>query len=131
MSRPELTELIATNLHAMPHEDGRPRRMMHFSQFAGGSNADPKVQAAVKQIAVDHGDSIQHLMERHGYQVTHKDDPKPADTDGYKSNALKCLKCGKELLSLGVSADMTSTLGRMALKSIAETFREHVESCYT
>ena len=117
MPRPEITKLIAANLHAMPHPDGRPRRFMHHSQFAGGGN-DPKVQSAVHQLAADHGDCFQHLLERNGYTFVHKDDPRPADAETYKTARIKCGRCGKELLTIGVGADMTATFSRIALRNL-------------
>ncbi|ORV92789.1 hypothetical protein AWC11_07235 [Mycobacterium interjectum] len=119
MPRPDVTTLIADNLHSMPHPDGRPRRFMHHSQFAGGGN-DPKVQAAVRQLGEDHGVSTQHLLERNGYTITHKDDPKPADAEGYKTAHIKCLRCGKQLLEIGVDSSMTATFSRIALLSITQ-----------
>lgn len=101
----------------MPHPDGRPRRFMHHSQFAGGQR-DERVQAAVRQLGVDHAVSLQHLLEQRGYVIVHKEDPKPADAEGYKTVHVKC-GCGKELLSIGVSHEMVATFSRVAAKSAA------------
>lgn len=117
MPRPDITALIADNLSSMPHPDGRPRRFMHHSQFAGGQQ-DPKIQAAVHQLALDHATSLQHLLETRGYTITHRDDPRPADADGYKTAHIKCV-CGKHLTDLGVDTNMTATLNNLARRSIA------------
>lgn len=101
----------------MPHPDGNPRRLMHHSQFAGGQR-DEKVQLAVRKLGIDHADSVQHLLEQRGYTITHRDDPKPADAESYKTAAIKCI-CGRQLLTLGVSDQMVATLSRVAAKSIA------------
>ncbi|OIN81649.1 hypothetical protein [Mycobacterium malmoense] len=119
MPRDDITTLIADNLGSMPHPDGRPRRFMHHSQFAGGQS-DPKVQAAVHQLAVDHAVSLQHILETHGYTLTHKDDPKTADAEGYKTGHIKCLRCGKQLLTIGFDTTMTTTMNRTALLSLTQ-----------
>lgn len=117
MPRPDITKLIADNLGSMPHPDGNPRRFMHHSQFAGGQRNE-KVQLAVRKLGEQHGECVQHLLETRGYTITHKDDPKRADAEGYKTVTIKCV-CGKQLLELGVSEQMTATLSRIAAKSVA------------
>lgn len=119
MPRDDVSALIADNLGSLPHPDGRPRRFMHHSQFAGGQQ-NPKIQAAVRQLGIDHAICIQHMLESRGYNITHKDDPKPADAEGYKTAHIKCLRCGKELLTIGLDTNMTATLSPLALRNITQ-----------
>jgi hypothetical protein len=123
MPRQDVTEILAANLHSLPHPDGRPRRLMHFSQFAGGGR-DPKAQAAVKQLAVDVADAQQHLLEMRGFVITHKDDPKPADAEGYKTVRIKAAETGKEILEIGVDSNLTATYTRLARRSAAAALLE-------
>lgn len=117
MPRDDVTALIADNLGSMPHPDGRPRRFMHHSQFAGGAN-DAKVQVAVRQLATDHAVSVQHLLERKGYEINHKDDPRPADAEGYKTAHIKCARCGRQLLEIGLDHSLTAQFSPLALRSV-------------
>jgi len=107
--RQDVTKLIADNLHSLPHEDGRPRRLMHFSQFA----LDDDTKQRVKALALDLGSCIQFLLEDNGFEIRHREDPKPADAEDYKTAHIKC-GCGTHLIDLNVSADMTTTLGPAA-----------------
>lgn len=116
MPRADVTALIANNLHSLPHEDGRPRRLMHFSQFGKDDDTRKRVQI----LAHDIGDSLQTLLERGGYSLSHKDDPKPADAEGYKTARVKCARCGQQLYTLGVDANMTATLSALAIKSLTQ-----------
>lgn len=115
--RDDVTALIADNLGSMPHPDGRPRRFMHHSQFAGGQRND-KVKLAVHKLATEHAESVQHLLATRGYTIAHKDDTPPADQDGYKTITVNCV-CGQRLTQIGVSANLTATLSRIAAKSLA------------
>lgn len=118
MPRQDVTRLLAENWASLPHEDGRPRRLMHMSQFAAGGDA--KAQQAVHQLGIDIGDCVQTLLERNGYTLIHRDDPKPADAEGYKVAKLKCLLCGKQLYTFGVDANMTANLGALAVKTLTQ-----------
>ena len=109
--RDDLTSLIADNLHALPGEDGIPRKLIHFSQFALTEDAKLKVKA----LATDIAKCFQVLLADHGYIVTHIEDPKPADAEGYKTTHVRC-GCGQHLLDLNVNPDMVTTLGPAARK---------------
>jgi hypothetical protein len=116
MPRDDAAELIADNLHSLPHPDGRPRRLLEYSRF--GKTPETVARQAIKGLGMGH--AMIHLLERHGFQITHKDDPKPADANEYKVARLKCLHCGKELLRIGVDENMVATMSRLALRSIAQ-----------
>lgn len=113
MPRPDVTALLADSWHSLPHEDGRPRRLMHFSQFGHDDETRKKIQA----LGLDLGECVQHLLETHGYTISHKDDPRPADAEGYKTTRIKCLKCGKQLLQIGVDHDLVAQFSPLALRS--------------
>ncbi|PQM45678.1 hypothetical protein C1Y40_04122 [Mycobacterium talmoniae] len=115
MPRDDAAQLIARGLPSLPHPDGRPRRLMHFSQFGRDDATAQKVGALANEI----GESIVHLLERGGYTLVHKDDPKPADAEGYKTVVGKCALCGKQLLRFGVDENLSATFTRIALKSFA------------
>lgn len=113
--RADVTRLLAANWASLPHEDGRPRRLMHFSQF--GQDEDTKQRVQI--LGHDLGECVQTLLERNGFEITHRDDPKPADAEDYKTAHLKCV-CGKELYTFGVDANMTATLGGLAIKTLTQ-----------
>jgi hypothetical protein len=115
MARPDAARLIARNLHSLPHPNGSPIKLMQFSAFGQHPQAQAKHRATGDLI----GDATIHLLEREGFQITHRDDPKPADKADYKTAIIKCLRCGKQLLALGVDENMTATMSRLALRSLA------------
>ena len=118
MSRPDVTKLLAESWHSLPHEDGRPRRLMHLSQFGQSDDNKQRIQG----LCIDLADCVQHLLETHGYRITHRDDVQPADVEDYKTAHIKCA-CGASLLDLNVSPDMTATLGKAARTYAATRLR--------
>ena len=122
--RDDVTQLIAAHLHSLPHEDGRPRKWLHFSSFG----KDDKTRAAIAILAKEHGECIQTLLERNGFSISHKDDPKPADADNYKQVSLKHT-CGKKLCDFGCDDQLNAVLGNLALKNLAAAFTNHLEEC--
>lgn len=115
--RADLTQLIADNLHSLPHPDGRPRRFLHFSQFG----KDEKTRVGVALLAKEHGESIQELLHRNGWSVKHRDDIDPANTaDNYKTVNIKCATCGKQLLQLGCNNQLEARLPKLAIKSLTQ-----------
>lgn len=87
---------------------------MEYSRF--GKTPEVQARTAIKGLGMGH--AMIHLLERNGYTVTHKDDPKPADVGDYKTVSLKCLLCGKQLLRIGVDADLNATMSRLALRNL-------------
>ncbi|MBO0882010.1 MAG: hypothetical protein J2P17_17050 [Mycobacterium sp.] len=114
MPRDDVTKLLADSWHNLPHPDGKPRRLMQYSQF----NQSKESQARIRRTASEVAEATQHRLETRGYTITHKDDPKAADAEGYKAAHIYCQHCRKRLLTLTVEEDMTVTLSRLALKSL-------------
>lgn len=109
MPRADVTKLLADSWHSLPHEDGRPRRLMHLSQFGQSDENKPRIL----KLCVDLAECVQFLLKENGYRISHEDDPKPADAEDYKTAHIRC-GCGTHLIDLNVSADMIATLGPAA-----------------
>ncbi|PIJ36748.1 hypothetical protein BMW24_003540 [Mycobacterium heckeshornense] len=116
MPRPDVTKLLAESWHNLPHPDGRPRRLMHFSQF----NQSKESQGRIRRLATDLAEATQHALERRGYTISHRDDPKAADAEGYKIAHIYCQHCRTRLFSLTVDHDMKAHLSRLAIRSITQ-----------
>jgi hypothetical protein len=114
LPRADVTKLLAESWHNLAHPDGKPRRLLQYSQF----NQSKESQGRIRRTAADVAVATQHTLERRGYTITHKDDPKPADAAGYKIAHIYCQHCRKRLLSLTVEEDMTVTLSRLAMRQI-------------
>lgn len=91
---------------------------MHFSQFALNDDTKQRVQA----LANDLGECIQFLLEDNGFEIRHREDPKPADAEDYKTAHIKC-GCGKHLIDFNVSADMIATLGPTARRFVVDALQ--------
>jgi hypothetical protein len=91
-------ELIATNLHALPHPDGTPRQLPGFAtQFM----PEP-LREQVNASATDIGHAIIHLLEQAGYRVTNEPtQPETLDTSYIAS--VHCAHCNARVLQLNVT----------------------------
>lgn len=116
MPRPDAAAILAKNLHNLPHPDGK--RLVLVNHHPIGKTAE--VQERMRRESDLVGEALIHKLERHGYTVTHKDDPKPADADGYKLVKVKCLICGRQVMTIGVDHDMNATMSQLALKTMTK-----------
>ncbi|WP_071700194.1 hypothetical protein [Mycobacterium heckeshornense] len=89
---------------------------MHFSQF----NQSKESQGRIRRLATDLAEATQHALERRGYTISHRDDPKAADAEGYKIAHIYCQHCRTRLFSLTVDHDMKAHLSRLAIRSITQ-----------
>ncbi|TDH48874.1 hypothetical protein E2F47_22170 [Mycobacterium eburneum] len=124
MPRPDAAKILADSWHALQHPDGAPRRLMHMSNFG----RHPKFQPAVTKLAGELGVAAIHTLERAGFTITHRDDPKPADLEDYKIVHLKCGRCGQQVAAFSVSADMTATFNRIGMKTFQAVI-DHPDEC--
>jgi hypothetical protein len=114
MPRPDAAAILATSLHSLPHPEGK--RIVLVNHHPIGKTAE--VQNRMARDSKLASEAIIHKLENHGYTVTHKDDPKPADADGYKLVKVKCLSCGKQIMTIGVDHDLNATMSRIALRTM-------------
>lgn len=89
---------------------------MHMSQFGRDDDTKKRIQI----LGRDLGDCVQTLFHRKGFSIIHEDDPIPADADNYKQGAIKCARCGKQLLTIGFNKDMIANFQTIALKNITQ-----------
>lgn len=122
MPRQDITEIIAGSLHSLPHPDGRPRRLMHFSQFAHDESTRRSIQTHANDIA----ESIQHLLEQRGYTLSHRDDLKPADAEGYKNGNIFTAG-GKRLATILFDDQLNAHLSRLAIRNLIAVLRGHTD----
>lgn len=113
--RPDAARVLAGSWHNLQHPDGRPRRLMHFSNFGQTPQAKLKTDALADEL----GTAAIHTLEGRGYTITHESDPKPADAEGYKLVALECRICGKQFTTIGVNENMTAKLSTLAMRVLA------------
>jgi hypothetical protein len=116
MPRPDAAAILAKDLHNLPHPDGKRLVLVQHHPIA----KTPEVQARMAHNADMIGEALIHKLERNGYTVTHKDDPKAADAEGYKLVKVKCLICGKQVMTIGVDHDMNATMGKLALQTMTQ-----------
>ena len=114
MPRPDAAKTLADNWHNLAHPDGKPRRLMHFSNFG----RHPSYQAPVTKLAGELGEAAIYTLEKAGYTITHHDDPKPLDAADHKAVHLTCARCNKTLATIGADADCIATLSRTALRAL-------------
>lgn len=114
MARPDAARMLAERIDKLHHPSGKIIRQMNFAT----TGLTPDVKAKIKDHALLATEATIHELEREGYRVTHKDDPKPADAEGYKTGHVKCLLCGKQLLTIGFDQDMVATMPRISLRQL-------------
>lgn len=120
--RADVTRLLANNWGSLPHEDGRPRRLLHHSQFGRDEDTKARIQA----LGHDLGECVQTLLERNGYEISHRDDLKPADHGDYRQVKVKCVACGMQLMTLGCDANLNASLSGLAIRSLTQLTHECV-----
>jgi len=98
-------------------------------EFYNGPGLTPQVKADQHARSLKVSEATIHELERAGYSISHKDDPKPADVADYKSAHVKCLACGKEIFRIGVDVNMIATLSPLAQRSLAAALSDHPENC--
>lgn len=120
MPRPDAAKILAKDLHNLPHPDGR--RIVLCNLHPIGKT--PEVKARMARESQDVGDALIHKLERHGYTVSHKDDPKPADSAAdYKKATLYTLG-GKLIGTIGLDANLDAHLGNLAIKNLIALLTE-------
>lgn len=123
MPRADAAKVLAESWHSLPHPDGRPRRLMHFSQFG----QHPHAQQKTRELAADLGVSAIHALEQKGFTITHKDDVAPADAPSdYKVASLYTIG-GAKLMDLGLDANLKAHLSRLAIRSLISVLQAHAD----
>lgn len=125
MPRPDAAKMLAERIDRLHHPSGKVIRQMNYAT----TGLTPEVKQKIQHHALLATEATIHELEREGYKVTHRDDPKAADAEGYKTGAIKCLLCGKQILTVGFDGDMVATLAPLAQRSIVANLTDHLATC--
>lgn len=109
-------ELIAANLHALPHPDGTPRQLAGFNTQL----LPDAMQKQVQDTAKDIGAAIIHLLESSGYHIT-TETPTDPDDEPIQAANIHCTLCDAKLLTLNlVNPTHSLTNGPLFIEALTQ-----------
>ncbi|WP_104182728.1 hypothetical protein [Mycobacterium avium] len=92
-----IAKLIAENLHKLPGQDAKHRRLLAFNTIGHS----PEHAEKITRAALDTGQRIVHLLKNAGYTFTHPSDPEPTENLGpYLVATAYCGHCADPIHTL-------------------------------